>query len=132
MKTQFVSQEIALELKQLGFDKPCCGYYDGAGYVMIKEMVHCVISAPTFSQAFRFFREKCDLTYSIDWMTRNEEHYSGYIVHFRGIEGNKINEDNFIVLNNELPSKGYEVYKTYEEAELACLVKLIEIVKEKK
>jgi hypothetical protein len=31
-------------------------------------------------------------------------------------------------MNDELPSKGYKVYKTYEEAELACLKKLIEIV----
>jgi len=95
----------------------------------VKDHNNDILSAPTFSQAFRWFREKYGLTYSIDWMTRNEEHYSGYIVHFRGIEGNKINEDNFIVLNNELPSKGYKVYKTYEESELECLKKLIEIVK---
>jgi hypothetical protein len=137
MEKYFIPYEIALRLKELGFDEPCFGCYyidclvqDYTENQDYSALLNCL--APTFSQAFRWFREKCDLTYSIDWMTRNEEHYSGYIVHFRGIEGNKINEDNFIVLNNELPYKGYEVYKTYEEAELACLVKLIEIVKEKK
>ena len=106
MKTQFVSQEIALELKQLGFDKPCCAYYDGAGYVMIKEMVHCVISAPTFAQAFRFFREKYGLLSFIDM-----DVYSYY--RFTIYEG-----------------KGISVapHRTYEEAELECLKKLIEIV----
>jgi hypothetical protein len=64
-------------------------------------------------------------------MSRSSEFYNGYYVHFRGINDNKINQENFIVLNDELPSKGYKVYKTYEEAELACLNKLIEIVKNK-
>jgi hypothetical protein len=62
-------------------------------------------------------------------MTRNKEYYNGYFVHFRGINGHKLNEDNFVVLNDELPPEGYGVYKTYEEAELACLIKLIEICK---
>jgi hypothetical protein len=89
------------------------------------------VSAPTFSQAFKWFREKYNISYSIDWMSRSLEFYNGYYVHFRGINGNKINQENFIVLNDELPPKGYGVYKTYEEAELACLIKLIEIVKNK-
>jgi hypothetical protein len=65
-------------------------------------------------------------------MSRSSEFYNGYYVHFRGINDNKINQENFIALNDELPSKGYKVYKTYEEAELACLNKLIEIVKNEK
>jgi hypothetical protein len=64
-------------------------------------------------------------------MTRNKDYYNGYFVHFRGINGHKLNEDNFIVLNDELPPEGYGVYKTYEEAELACLIKLIKIIEEK-
>lgn len=125
MKTQFVPQEIALELKELGFDKPCCAYYDGAGYVMIKEMGHCVISAPTFAQAFRFFREKYEL---LNHLTTHlnpygedgalEESY-GYRIMFNK-DGWKCN------VWEEL-----SFFDTYEEAELACLVKLIEIVKNK-
>ena len=89
------------------------------------------ISQPLKSQAFEFFREKYNISYSIDWMSRSSEFHNGYYVHFRGINGNKINQENFIVLNDELPPKGYGVYKTYEEAELACLNKLIEICKNK-
>jgi len=110
MKTQFLPQEIALELKELGFDEPCCAYYDGAGYVMIKEMVHCVISAPTFAQAFRFFREKYGLLSFIDM-----DVYSYY--RFTIYEGKRIS---------------VAPHRTYEEAELECLKKLIEVVKEKK
>jgi len=140
MKKEFIPYEQALALKKLGFDEPCFGWYDSEyqeilnydhthNYCGWLNGNHC--TAPTFSQAFRWFREKYNISYSIDWMSRSSEFYNGYYVHFRGINDNKINQENFIVLNDELPSKGYKVYKTYEEAELACLIKLIEIVKNK-
>jgi hypothetical protein len=142
MKTEFIPYEQALALKELGFDEECFGRYltEEAWKLdltpksfKIKECQNSKcsefdLSAPTFSQVFRWFREKYNISYSIDWMSRSSEFYNGYYVHFRGINDNKINQENFIVLNDELPSKGYKVYKTYEEAELACLKKLIEIV----
>jgi hypothetical protein len=71
------------------------------------------LKAPTFSQAFRWFRENHNLKSCIMFRTSmadNEEYYDWLI-------------------------KGQEVvyrhFKTYEEAELACLIKLIEIVKNK-
>ena len=149
MEKEFVPYEQALALKELGFNEPCFGEYrqwdgnkpnkpwlqlyqdldgcstDPADYEYTQEAL-----APTFSQAFRWFREKYEISYSIDWMTRDSKYYSGYYVHFRGINGNKLNRENFIVLNDELPpteDAGYGVYRTYEEAELECLIKLIEI-----
>jgi hypothetical protein len=142
MKTEFIPYEQALELKELGFDEPCFAFFNGKYHDWLiddnnglnsptinpnKDIGRCV-KRPTFSQAFRWFREKYNISYSIDWMSRSSEFYNGYYVHFRVINDNKINQENFIVLNDELPSKGYKVYKTYEEAELACLKKLIEIV----
>jgi hypothetical protein len=81
-----------------------------------------LISAPTFSQAFRWFREKYDLYPSINiyndkWLclikstVQSEIEVSGYIVD---------------TINN-----GHPTFNTYEEAELACLEKLIEIVESK-
>jgi len=148
MKKEFVPYEQALELKQLGFDEPCFGrYYYKESYPMLNpqskqtelvfefgqylKQTKVTILAPTFSQAFRWFREKYNISHSIDWMTRSLKLYSGYYVHFRGINNTKINQDNYIVLNDELPLEGYRVYETYEEAELECLKKLIEIVKKK-
>jgi hypothetical protein len=148
MTTEFIPYEQALELKELGFDEPCLAYYDKDGdllgdiginedidnlyrnsyFVIYKDFSESEYTAPLYQQAFRWFREKYNISYSIDWMSRSSEFYNGYYVHFRGINDNKINQENFIVLNDELPSKGYKVYKTYEEAELACLKKLIEIV----
>ena len=138
MKQEFIPYEQALALKELGFDEGCLGYHNIDPYLpkptfnLVKPFDHeWCLPAPLYQQAFRFFREKYNISYSIDWMSRSLEFYNGYYVHFRGINGNKINQENFIVLNDELPPKGYGVYKTYEEAELACLIKLIEIVKNK-
>ena len=115
MKKEFISYKLALELKQLGFDEACLGYFDG-----LKQLHFCAfenmsdkgfVSAPTYSQAFRWFREKHNLKSCIMFRTSmadNEEYYDWLI-------------------------KGQEVvyrhFKTYEEAELACLEKLIEIIK---
>jgi hypothetical protein len=113
----FVFHEEALALKELGFDEPCFGYYDSKSTLtistnktVVKDWVWIDNSlvpinmtlAPTFSQAFRFFREKYDLFISI-------MHYeNGYSI-------------------NDLRR-----FDTHEEAELACLKKLIEIVKQKR
>jgi hypothetical protein len=141
MNKDFLPYEQALALKELGFDEPCFGCYfhnnkdaveyNPDGIPLNHNNRKSRISAPLYSQAFRWFREKYNISYSIDWMSRSSEFYNGYYVHFRGINDNKINQENFIVLNDELPltHKGYGVYKTYEEAEQACLNKLIEIVK---
>jgi len=118
---EFVSYSIALELKQLGFDEPCFGYYNTtwskqnellfpqyAGELENwNEMIH-LCSAPTFSQTFRWFREKYKkVDYpEFDYDEQKWHCHSDY--------------------------KGYVLFDTYEEAELACLIKLIDIVKSKK
>ena len=126
MKKEFVPYELALKLKELGFDEPCLACYideedkdilsfsfdSNDCYQEIEDnelkrntQFKNSITAPTFSQAFKWFREKYDL--------------------------------------HLLPSKNVnkwwatfgswtsEVYDSYEEAELACLDKLIEIVESK-
>jgi hypothetical protein len=110
MEKEFIPYEQALALKELGFDEPCMGYRDGGGKLMIKQTPHCVISAPTFQQAFRWFREKYKYSSYIKEATKDK--YRFYIEKF---------DEKFY--NSEI--------LIYEEAELECLLKLIEIVKEK-
>jgi len=116
---EFIPYEQAQELKELGFDEPCMGYRDGGGHLMIKEMPHCAISAPTFSQAFRWFREKHGLFSSE--------------VYDRGLDNGKlpiIHSYSFRILNlNNFEDFYGDTFKTYEEAELECLKKLIQIIK---
>jgi hypothetical protein len=106
---EFIPYEQAQALKQLGFDEPCMGYRDGGGHLMIKEMPHCAISAPTFSQTFRWFREKYNLKFHI-----REDNWNNWC-------------SVYILISDEHERVGD--YLTYEEAELECLKKLIQIIK---
>jgi hypothetical protein len=79
----------------------------------VKDHNNDILSAPLYQQAFRWFREKHGLDYEITSAGKKGEYHSfvhGYVY------GN----------NGSSPS----VF-SYEEAELECLKKLIEIVKEK-
>ena len=110
----FVPYQEALELKQLGFDEPCLGWF-ASDRTLVKEVTEKTdfTLAPTYSQAFRWFREKHNINTVISWR-----------------------DDllNFDISLTEMKKHGYFYYKdnftTYEEAELACLQQLIKIVKE--
>lgn len=66
IEKEFMPYEIALELKELGFNEECFGSIDQIGYIHVKgskssprgSMMYNTIDCPTFSQAFRFFREQ--------------------------------------------------------------------------
>jgi hypothetical protein len=124
---EFVPYELALELKQLGFDEPCFAFYDESLYFPNNENQYGTFcnqkldasscSAPTYSQAFRWFREKHNLRCQINYI------------------GGLINKttwwDISVIGHYNTDPKEWEMkYQPYEEAELACLKKLIEIVKE--
>ena len=119
MEKDFVPYDIALELKQLEVDEPCFAWYVSKDYgveigmVIKSDLIKEAILAPTFSQVFRFFREKYGLFAEI----------KPYLI---------VGTDWWYKISDRNNSFGlpYEVeFKTYEEAELACLIKLIEIVK---
>ena len=78
MKDIFISFELALWAKDLGFDEPCVGKYSGGS----KELKVCIINqqmatwllAPTYNQITNWFREEhkivIELTcYETGWMT---------------------------------------------------------------
>jgi len=136
MEKEFIPYELALELKQLGFDKPCFAYYkdgritgvnkwdreDWGFHVITSKEITSVTSeiviAPTYSQAFRWFREKHNLEGEVHCIRFNSERLKGYQY--------SITSENY----RKFEQLGY--YHTYEEAELECLKKLIKIVKEGK
>ena len=117
MEKEFVPYVLAVKLKSLGFDEECFGFYNPTvtekvimnndsygGYGLSYE--HIVV-APTFSQAFRWFREKHNLHCAVNTHTSS----TNQLTYICSLEfGKKL---------------------TYEEAELACLDKLIEIVESK-
>jgi hypothetical protein len=141
MEKEFVSYEQALALKELGFDEPCFGYYEPNGeldYIenhILKDFPYLaknsewqdLVAAPTFSQAFRWFREKHDKygVVNIDLSNNLKDKIFVYMVEDKLGYGN-----NLWVVYNRIIDRSEE-YNTYEEAELACLDKLIELVKTK-
>ena len=136
MEKEFVQYTEALELKEIGFDEPCLAcYIDEEDKDILSfsfDSFYChqpiednelkrntqfknSITAPTFSQAFRWFRKKYDL--------------HPYIITLKG---------EWIVIGIIRCSDAEKItgsfdtsFNTLEEAELASLKKLIEIVKEK-
>ena len=126
MESLFCPYELALELKELGFDEISLFYYDAA--YEGNPLSHCPhlllnsqlegfenepISAPLWQQAFRFFREKYGLHYII---CKNIQ-----------MDGYGYRE---VILIPYMEENENTIFKTYEEAEVECLVKLIEIAKE--
>ncbi len=137
MTKEFVPYEQALELKELGFDEPCLGWY--LPEIVEKGNIPSVIlgayltnwtkfggrlSAPTFSQAFRWFREEYELV--IQYIPSELDNSEGQsILHHQY----KISEyDSW--RGGRRNTVETELNEDYEEAELACLRKLIEIVKQ--
>jgi hypothetical protein len=117
MENEFVTYEQALALKELGFDESCFGVYSEHDKTRVYDesaiREGLKIQAPLYQQAFRWFREKHNLVFnfiSYNIVKPGEYHWS-------------------ITWNDEAKASG--IVKTYEEAEQACLDKLIEICKNK-
>ena len=139
MEKEFVPYEQALDLKELGFDEPCLlriqyssGYdvftgrkfqnsiWLGNGYeadiddkkIKYKFPYHSEqkygnLKIPLYQQAFRWFRDKYNCHHTI----HQNKKYVG--IAYSSVVNFSIDE-----------------FDTYEEAELACLKKLIEIANE--
>ena len=135
MKNEFVPYDRALKLKELGFVEPCFAVFE---LIVVGDTIpkfrynwesedkwfnhnkdkseykdhDWYWSAPLYQQAFRWFRENYSWTIKVNQVTKSNWSYT---------------------LDNFPKDRTYygEVYKTYEEAELACLDKLIEILENK-
>jgi hypothetical protein len=112
MEKEFVPYQEALALKELGFDEPCLGkfYYNhleiGGNWCNddFKEDPDIFISAPLYQQVFRWFRE-----------TYNAHMYP-----------QKFTDNTWYSSWGDWESP---IFETYEETELECVKKLIEIAK---
>ena len=119
MEKEFIPYEQALALKELGFDEKCLAFKDFDYSLEIGDITKNsswsseIISIPLYQQAFRWFREKYGLYHAI--ATYDATDFEWYIH-----DKNKPKDEDL---------EDTTTQDTYEEAELACLIKLIEIVK---
>jgi len=147
LEKDFAPYEPSLALKELGFDEPCFANYtvipeDGIDWFTIPEQgitdktsfgssknynskffeEEGTISAPTFSQAFRWFREK----YNIDsWIQPFTSEKSNGVLYLPD------ESYSYFIFKDGVWVDDKVDFSEPEEAELACLIKLIEIVKNK-
>ena len=135
MEKDFTPYEEALALKELGFNRRTLAQYNtrrGNEWILTldfsgegqypKGSSACI--APTFSQAFRWFREKYNLKGFIGFRP-NVKQFDCH-VYDMSLSGTEYVKQRTLEEFNKDPKVG-----TYEEAELECLKKLIEIVKTK-
>ena len=139
MNKEFILYEQALALKQLGFNEPCFNRFytkpqskifgvDEKGrnypikntskklYTMGEHFVlndSNVILAPLYQQAFRWFRENYRLYSTIIFRVSMEDNNEYW---------------DWLIKGEEVV---YRHFNTYEEAEDACIDKLIELAKQK-
>jgi len=117
MNKEFVPYEEALALKELGFKEQCFGWY-----CMNKKQLYPISPlgknfddtalAPLYQQAFRFLEEK-----------------SEFIVHSIGKCDDGLWASSYWNGSSDIETADRV---SYEEAELACLRKLIEILNQNK
>jgi hypothetical protein len=113
LEKEFVPYEQALELNELGFCEPCFTTAWGIDITFKTD-----VKMPLYRQAFRWFREKHNLF--------------SHIVRDKGLNEGKIK---YIGIYHKISERGNSPQNTcisqntYEEAELECLKKLIQIVK---
>lgn len=136
---EFIPHQEAIQLKELGFDEPCWAWwhiedcdtrfcYSEQRSPIINSRETEIIGLPTYSQAFKWFKDKHGLYYHIlpefyvDGINFNwqilwylpKKDWTDYVIS----DGTGLCGD-----NGEYPSQ--------EDAELACLNKLIQLVKNK-
>ena len=126
MKHEFIPYEEALELKELGYRdyESLALYCKGVLYQLYPNMhedipdnVYREVDAPLYQQAFRWFRKKYRLEQMITFNHVTQE-YAVMIMYRSSTKYDGIVSSDWI-----------SPIRNYEEAELACLKKLIEIVK---
>lgn len=115
MKDLCVPYKQSLELKNLGFDEACQGFYtdDGIYFGNNTPIYSLTFSckAPLFERAFEWFRNRYKLSAEIQTPDGSNGNWHPSVHKINGF-GNYFDNDGF---------------DTYKEAQLACLVKLIEM-----
>jgi hypothetical protein len=133
MKNEFIPYGQALALKELGFNEPCLAFWDGKNtdafyfnnirdasgdYTPFQKHDRLKwFGAPLYQQVFRWFREKHGMLGCIEFVEPEYGGDYGYKLYYKP---GHLHIDHW--------NKGF---KSYEEAEQACLDKLIEICKKK-
>ena len=142
MGNQFVTYEIALKLKELGFNEKCFGFYRNSEicgvniwdrdhdqfHVISQENISSAtyefILAPLWQQAFEFFRKECGFyVYNSPEFYKNGINFNWQILWYLPEEQqtkHRVNGGTYLYGDNG-------EYPTQESADEAAILKMIEL-----
>lgn len=119
ISNQFVPYELALKLKELGFNEKCLGGYDKTKKWWYHPDSDVILDVPLWQQAEDFMLKRYNLygivipTITMDWTFKTMTVVEGIV---------EVPPYNHVDAND---------YSTREEARLECLKKLIELCNKK-
>jgi hypothetical protein len=124
MTKEFLTYELTLKLKEVGFNEPCMGYYDCERDLKLvpnkNKFLSCEYAAPLYQEVFRWFREKHNMLANV------YSNASGFCYEYSDTIGGTHRLDSGFDGPNHSGC-----WDSYEEAEIACILKLIETIKNK-
>lgn len=132
MENQFATYEIALALKELGFDEPCFGYYNDANTdpeisLPVAVDVVCLkfnlVKAPLWQQVIDWFREKYNIHIWVYYCMILDSHF--YQIR------HELNSNSYNHYSNDLDSNKMHEF-TYKQAREQAILKTIELCQNKK
>lgn len=137
MEHLFLPYELAVKLKEIGFDEMCLGCYTSDGNFILSKSQHFKNTdssvkvtdstcAPIWDQVFNWFRNNNGFITHFDWYWDNMKEKTikwEYSIRYTLDKYLQFEDGKYGFYDGELKE-----FKTYEEARLACLEKLIEIV----
>lgn len=126
MEKMFIPYDLALKLKENGFNEECLGVFEKETnqfklHVPIKNEQcggwHSVnqCTAPTYDQTFDWFLDKYALFGTVSGAVVGD-HYEG-VVYIKGVKG----------LEYIKQARLTRIFGTHKEAQVACIEKLLEI-----
>jgi hypothetical protein len=145
MQKEFVTYEIAVILKVIGFNEPCIAYYVNDTFkfkiYLNKDAnynydftVGNLVAAPLWQQVIDWLREKHDVHLSIEPLHRPKKYNklmycycTSYKDNFYG--GMDDNLDAWLELSND--GINYHVCETYEEARTQAILEAIKLCQRK-
>jgi hypothetical protein len=122
MEKEFVTYEIASELKKLGFDEPCLVGYSSSTEKLeyysrpLVTKDSFTVDTPTYSQTFRWFEEK--YSYFVDVKTDTTP--------------NEILGFDYTIKSWKFPPMYFDFFKDKREGNIEVIKKMIEMAKKEK
>ena len=146
MQKQFVTYEIALKLKELGFDEECINEYWFTceklrfSFESIKNIYHykrsnsdnndiSLISAPLWQQVIDWFREKHNIHIEIELTDNTMQFYYQYCI--VDSKNRECHDEDMIDQATRIYNYN-ERFNTYEEAREQAILKTIELCQKEK